>query len=133
MKITTLVFNNNGTLSKLVDFSRKRPRHIPYTKKTTDELGVWLVKDDGIYIMAPTKENFVDNELKGSNASTVVYAKGYEPTEKNRDTLWEKTHDVSGDDFAEFIPLHQDQVDRIVNLDGNLKIKLSETKLEIVA
>tara|TARA_R100001163_G_scaffold63706_1_gene56208 strand:- start:1489 stop:1911 length:423 start_codon:yes stop_codon:yes gene_type:complete len=133
-----LNFKNDakGTLSKLVAFASAHPRKKPYTKTTTKELGVWLVKDDGIYLMSSTDKKFClsEKDMKNDKApSTVVYAQGYKPTKANRETLWYKTHDVSGDDFAEFIPLEKGQVDRIVNKNGNLKIKLCETKLFIEA
>jgi len=128
----TLNFKNDakGTLSKLVAFASDHPRRKPYTKTTTKEFGVWLVKDHGIYLMSPTDKKFC---LSEKDINTVVYAQGYKPTKDNFDTLWDKTHDVSGDDFAEFIPLQKDQVDRIVNQNGNLKIKLNETQLHIEA
>ena len=131
----TLNFKNDakGTLSKLVAFASDHPRRKPYTKTTTKEFGVWLVKDEGIYVMSPTDKNFVFGKLEDGAKTTVVYAQGYKPTKDNFDTLWDKTHDVSGDDFAEFIPLQEDQVDRIINQNGNLKIKLSETQLQIEA
>ena len=130
MHILNFKNDEKGTLSKLVAFASAHPRKKPYTKKTTKELGVWLVKDDGIYLMSSTNKNFC---LSEKDIHTVVYAQGYKPTKANRETLWYKTHDVSGDDFAEFIPLEKGQVDRIVNQNGNLKIKLSETQLVIEA
>ena len=130
MHILNFKNDEKGTLSKLVAFASTHPRKKPYTKKTTKELGVWLVKDDGIYLMSSTDKNFC---LSEKDIHTVVYAQGYKPTKANRETLWYKTHDVSGDDFAEFIPLEKGQVDRIVNKNGNLKIKLSETQLVIEA
>ena len=83
--------------------------------------------------MSPTDKNFVFGKLEDGDKSTVVYAQGYKPTKANRDTLWDKTHDVSGDDFTEFVPLQEDQVDRIVHRNGNLKIKLSETEIYVEA
>tara|TARA_R100001086_G_scaffold123576_1_gene63681 strand:+ start:583 stop:996 length:414 start_codon:yes stop_codon:yes gene_type:complete len=131
----TLNFKNDakGTLSKLVAFASNHPRRKPYTQTTTKEFGVWLVKDKGIYVMSPTDKNFVFGKLEDGDKSTVVYAQGYKPTKANRDTLWDKTHDVCGDDFSEFIPLLEDQVDRIVHRNGNLKIKLSETEIYVEA
>lgn len=128
----SLNFRNDakGTLSKLVAFALDRPRKKPYEQTTTEERGVWLVKDDGIYLMSPTDEKFC---LSKKDINTVVYAHGYKPTKANRDTLWDKTHNVSGDDFVEFIPLQESQVDRIINQNGNLRVKLSETKLQIIA
>ncbi|MHB1524927.1 MAG: DUF3085 domain-containing protein [Candidatus Dormibacteria bacterium] len=55
--------------------------------------GLWLVKDDGIYLMS-------NAELQGE--PKVVYAQGYDP--KSGD-VWEKSRDaVGGDDMCEFVP-----------------------------
>ena len=60
----TLNFKNDakGTLSKLVAFASDHPRRKPYTQTTTKEIGVWLVKDDGIYLMSSTNKNFCLSE-----------------------------------------------------------------------
>ena len=129
--MSTLKFTQDKarTLSQMVTFMETRQRRIPYTKEYSDDFGLWLVKDDGIYLMSPTDEKFVNT--KGV-VNTVVYARGYKPTKANRDTLWDKTHDVSGDDFVEFIPLIPPQIANIKR-GGEIVIKLSETSLEIVA
>ena len=46
--------------------------------------------------------------------------------------LWEKTHMVSGDDFAESIPLSDDQLTRLVE-GGHLVLEVSETDIKIEA
>ena len=79
--------------------------------------------------MSPTDENFVD---KLGVANTVVYARGYKPTKTNRDTLWDKTYDVSSDDFTKFVTLTADQVARVLD-GGGITIKLNATTLEITA
>ena len=117
------------TLSQMVAFMETRQRRIPYTKEYSDDFGLWLVEDDGIYLMSPTDEKFVNT--KGV-VNTVVYAKGYKPTAKNKDTLWDKTHDVSGDDFAEFIPLIPPQIANIKK-GGGIVIELSETEISVGA
>ena len=119
-----LTFKNDkaNTLAKMLRWANGRPRRIPYTKTMTGAQGLWLVKDEGIYLMSPTDKKF----------KTVVYARGYKPTKTNRDTLWDKTHDVSGDDFAEFVHLDADQVARVLD-GGGITIKLNATTLEIAA
>ncbi len=120
--------DKNNTLSDMVAWASDRPRKIPYVKEYTDDMGLWLVKDEGIYLMSPTDERFVD---KKGTKNKVVYAKGYKPTKANQDTLWDKTYDVSPDDFAEFIPLTDDQLRRAKN-GYPIRIELSETQLNIL-
>ena len=111
----------------MVEWSKTHRRRIPYTKDYTDDLGLWLVKDDGIYLMASTDENYVNQ--KGV-INTVVYARGYKPTKANRETLWHKTHAVSGDDFAEFINLTPDQTTRVMK-GFPIEIALTSTTFSI--
>ena len=69
-----------------------------------NEQGLWLVKDDGIYLMSASNSD--GKGLKKADGKPVVsYASGYDP--KYEDDLWDKTYAVSPDDFAEFIPLGQ--------------------------
>ena len=110
---------------RMLNFMIMHERRKPYTKEKTDEYGLWLVKDQGIYVMSPTSERDLVNE----ESSHIIYAKGYSPKAEN---LWEKTHMVSGDDFAEFIPLELPQVERLKE-GGDLTIRISDTELEIRA
>jgi len=59
-----------------------------------------FVKDDGIYIMAATKER-----LPGEDTlNFVVYAEGYDP--RKDDDVWMRSREaVGGDDFGEGLPL----------------------------
>ena len=111
--MTKLIFkeNKNKDLRGMLAWAATHRRRIPYTEDYTDEHGLWLVKDDGIYLMASTDEKYVNQ--KGV-VNTVVYARGYKPTKANRDTLWDKTHAVSGDDFAEFIALTPEMAARVM-------------------
>ena len=43
-------------LKRVVKHSLSVKRKIPYVDEYTNDVGVWLVKDDGIYVMAPTHE-----------------------------------------------------------------------------
>jgi hypothetical protein len=105
-----------------MEHSNANKRKLPYVQEETKNQGFWLVKDEGIYLMSPTEERFKE----------VVYARGYKPTKANRDTLWEKTHQVSGDDFAEFITLSPDMVRNVLN-GGTITIELNETEMAVTA
>lgn len=119
-----LIFKNDkaGTLAKMMKHSNAHKRRIPYTKEETYDYGLWLVKDEGIYLMSPTDKRF----------ETVVYARGYKPTKANRDTLWDKTHAVSGDDFAEFVRLTPNMVRNVLR-GSDITIELSETEMAVTA
>lgn len=55
--------------------------------------GLWLVKDDGIYLMS---------NAEPQGAPKVVYAQGYDP---HRGEVWDKCREVmGGDDMCEFVP-----------------------------
>lgn len=93
-------------LEKLLVWARNNDAVYPYTYEPVldDEQGLWLVKDDGIYLMSACNSD--GKGLKKADGLPVIsYASGYDP--KYEDDLWEKTYAVSRDDFAEFIPLGQ--------------------------
>jgi hypothetical protein len=127
---TKLTFKNDkaGTLAKMMKHSNAHKRRIPYTQDETEDQGLWLVKDEGIYLMSPTAENFI----MSNDVNTVVYARGYKPTKANRDTLWDKTHAVSGDDFAEFVRLTPNMVRNVLR-GGDITIELGETQMAVTA
>ena len=119
-------------LKRVVKHSLSVKRKIPYEDEYTDDMGVWLVKDQGIYVMAPTHEER-DKDEKGH--TVVCYANGYRG-DIDDDTLWDRTHAVSGDDFAEFIPLGEEMVERILEADNRanaLKINLFESSILVEA
>lgn len=109
---------------RMLTWMQSHYRKIPYMDETTDDYGLWLVKDQGIYLMAPAEKRDMDKD-----GVHVIYARGYSPKAAD---LWEKTHAVSGDDFAEFIPLSKEQVLRLYR-HQELVINISETQLEIIA
>lgn len=85
---------------------------------------IWLVKDDGIYVMsaghyaegtdpfprqkaeriAALREAGMAGQADALEASRsvcpVAYAEGYDPRQVPPEELWDKTHAVSGDDFC---------------------------------
>ena len=124
MLMHNLIFKNDkaGTLAKMMEHSNANKRKLPYVQDETKDQGLWLVKDEGIYLMSPTEKRFKE----------VVFARGYKPTKENRDTLWEKTHQVSGDDFAEFITLSPNMVRNVLN-GGPITMALNETEMAVPA
>ena len=128
---TKLVFWTKD-LAPMMKHAMAHERIMPYMGQTTEEQGLWLVKDDGIYLMSPTVKRFRSHGNLKAQHSTVVYAKGYKPTKANRDTLWDKTHDISGDDFAEFLPLSEGQVANICN-GGSVTVWIGQGELEYAA
>ena len=72
--LAKLIFKNDkaGTLAKMMKHSNAHKRRIPYTQDETEDQGLWIVKDEGIYLMSPTAENFIMT----NDVNTVVYARG---------------------------------------------------------
>ncbi|MYE83070.1 MAG: DUF3085 domain-containing protein [Gammaproteobacteria bacterium] len=65
---------------------------------------LWLVKDEGIYLMSPGIHP--DSEADRSTRAPVAYASGFDPTRDDRMAVWDRARDaVGGDDFAEAVPL----------------------------
>ena len=61
-----LVFKGEG-LRKLIKWSEGKEKMLPYTNTVTKKMGLTLVKDEGIYVMASTTETFPkENGEEGS-------------------------------------------------------------------
>ena len=126
--MTTLTFNSNKTLKSLARETLSSHKfHQPYTKDTTDKRGFFLVKDEGIYLMDAYADKHPDSYNK-----RVIYASGFNPKHDKHGDLWDRTHAVSGDDFAENIPLDNSQLNRLRD-GGNLTIKLTSKYIEAKA
>ena len=125
--MSTLTFNSNKSLKSLArETLFAKEFKTAYVDKTTDERSFWLVKDEGIYVM----NCYLKNGKR--KVEHVVYASGYNPKYDKHDDLWDRTHEVSGDDFAENIPLDISQLNRLRD-GGNLTIKLTPTTIEVRA
>jgi len=121
---------------------KKRKFHVPYqdfmlehghiTQEEFDEGQrtpcFTLVKDHGIYVMSGAAN---DKELwnKKEKKFTVAYAKGFDPDQED---LWDKTYAVSGDDFAEAVPLTKAQLLNIAK-GQPLRIRMTPTEIQITA
>ena len=126
--MTTLTFNSNKNLKSLArETLSSNEFHQPYTKETTTEKGIFLVKDEGIYIM----DAYADKHPDSYNRR-VIYASGYNPKHDKHNDLWERTYQVSADDFAENLPFEEDALMRIAS-GGDITINLSDTQMEVIA
>ena len=66
---------------------------------------LWLVKDEGIYLMSPGIHPDAEPQQRPARAP-VAYASGFDPTRDDRMAVWDRARDaVGGDDFAEAVPL----------------------------
>ena len=123
-----LHFTNNKELKEILQFQRDKPRNLPYGEGPTDEIGFVLVKDQGIYLMSPTKETMPSGNKE--TVSFVSYARGYKPTKKNRDTLWDKTYAISPDDFAVFLDLSVAMIWEIKYKGAHLHVELTDDGIQ---
>tara|TARA_R110000823_G_scaffold241183_1_gene365941 strand:- start:19 stop:399 length:381 start_codon:yes stop_codon:yes gene_type:complete len=126
--MTTLTFNSNKTLKSLArETLSSHEFHQPYREETTKEKGIFLVKDEGIYLMDAYADKHPDSYNK-----RVIYASGYNPKHDKYGDLWDRTYAVSPDDFGEFVPMDEDALIRIIR-GGKVTIKLTPTTLDIRA
>jgi len=128
--MATLLFNNNKSLKSLARETLKAETFKqPYTNKETKDKGFYLVKDEGIYLMNAFN---VDNGKTPKQNGFIVYASGFNPKYDKYGDLWDRTYAVSRDDFAEFIPMDEEQLMRVAE-GGKVKIKLEPTMLHVWA
>ena len=96
-----------------------------YEQKYTSNKSLWLVKDEGIYLM-----NCYKKDTKFLKKDFVVYARGFNPKTLDRGLVWDRAREISRDDFAENIPLNATMIKNIVHgLD--LHIYISEKEIRV--
>ena len=108
MKFT---FKNDHKLRAVTRTALKGRHKLPYGQGSAGRKGVWLVKDEGVYVMP-------SNGVK----RRPCYAEGFGEGD------W-----LGGDDFAEFIPLSDEQIDAIVHGSMPLHILLTDTSIKVTA
>ena len=124
-----LKFKSNKTLRSLAKETLNADTFkVAYKKETTDQKGFFLVKDEGIYLM----NSYVNKDGERKNVNNVVYASGYNPKHDKHNDLWDRTYEVSRDDFAENLPFEEEALIRIAS-GGDITINLSETQMEVIA
>jgi len=130
-----LMFDRDG-VSKLMAHSRRRPWELTYVQQqdkslTENNVGahLWLVKDEGIYLMSNAKAPWLDPEAEpGSEKRFVVYADGYDP-QKDGD-VWQACREAAGgDDFVEALPLIYFEY---VVRQGDVCIRLTESTIDVL-
>ena len=96
-----------------------------FEQKYTSNKSLWLVKDEGIYLM-----NCYKKDTEFLKKDFVVYARGYNPNTLDRGLVWDRAREISRDDFAENIPLNATMIKNIVHgLD--LHIYISEKEIRV--
>ena len=123
MMSARLRFKSSKTMKDLARNTLAKGKfRVPYTKKTTKQKGFYFVKDEGIYVMNGYANKDPEDNL-------VVYSLGYNPHKD--DDVWERSWRAVGrDDFAESIPLSDEQLQRLVE-GGHLVLEVSETEIKI--
>ena len=123
-----LKFRSNKSLVKLARETITNSNFkIAYRDKYTTDKCFYLVKDDGIYLM--NAYSTPKGKTPKTN-KTVVYASGYNP--KYNEDVWEDSYQVSADDFADNIPMSDDQLGRIAN-GGDVEITITPYTYEVRA
>ena len=96
-----------------------------YEQKYTSNKSIWLVKDEGIYLM-----NCYKKDTEFLKKDFVVYARGFNPNTLDSELVWDRSYEISRDDFAENIPLNATMIKNIVHgLD--LHIYISEKEIRV--
>ena len=96
-----------------------------FEQKYTSNKSVWLVKDEGIYLM-----NCYKKDTEFLKKDFVVYARGFNPNTLDRELVWNRSYEISRDDFAENIPLNATMIKNIAHgLD--LHIYISEKEIRV--
>jgi hypothetical protein len=128
--MSRFVFDGAGVLD-LLEHAKAAPKTTsPYGMTEDPGPGLFLVKDDGIYVMSNGEPHLPGTESRNK----VIYARGYEPLPRSasvedRMAFVDKVRAAAGgDDFAEFVPAKSlEKLER----DGLLEINLTSSKMTI--
>lgn len=101
-----LIFDGAQVLKLLAHAKASTQHSALYSEKPNPGPGLFLVKDDGIYLMSNGQA--IQPRENGDSGAKVVYAKGYEPPrmvkDEDRDDQYSKiVAAAGGDDFAELL------------------------------
>jgi hypothetical protein len=135
--MTTLTFKNDelaklARITNIHGFGKEQPFNLPYTGETTKEAGFLLVKDEGIYVMNAFKHDFCTGKDENGNPiekNIVSYADGFDP--ETNENVWEDSHHVSGDDFAEFVPISKEMLVVLGRGIGEMEIKITKSQIKM--
>ena len=107
-----LKFKTSKALRQVCMTAFQNDLKLPYGQGPANARGIWLVNDAGVYIMPANSKGKPEH---------IAYAQGF-----RRDGIF-------GDDFAEFIPLSINQLDRIINGCKPLEIELNDDSMRVTA
>jgi len=112
-------------VQKLIDHSEGSSEHKPsFGQEDEVPAGLWLVKDNGIYLMSNGSDPWPNGK------SVIAYAQGYEP---DADDSWDRCRDaVGGDDFCEFLGMDFVTLGKVYGLGGKtFNLIVSETEITV--
>jgi len=122
-----LTFKSSESLKTLARETLKAESfRIAYENKTTEEKSFFLVKDRGIYLMNAFETN---NGKSPTENGYTVYAQRYNPKYDLKGDLWDRTYEVSPDDFAFNLYLTNSQLENLAK-GGDLSVNLGEDYYE---
>lgn len=135
--MTKLTFSAEE-IRPLIEHARACTEHKPYYGEEATGPGLFLVKDEGIYLMSNGLPNdMVKRPAPNGNGETdmcrVAYAKNFDPTERDRMEVWDDARAaVGGDDFSE--PIGDEMWKKLLK-DGvtEIVIELTEDKIAFTA
>lgn len=129
-------------VEKLIQNSLAATEHKTlYEQPHTAAPGLWLVGDDGIYLMSNSKEGLkVESDMPSEAPHFVVYARECDPKNKEAAEDWwsVKRAAFGGDDGADYIPYQADKKQCLQSwLEGNpgvefLQMDLSPGEMSLV-
>ena len=124
-----LTFEVNDVLKRIVEHTRKHGKcRVAYGEgEHTPEPSLFLVKDQGVYLMSASEKRLSGKNGKGN---LVAYAREANP---KFDDCWDSAREIcGGDDFAENIDLSPFE-EALASGAKSVEIKLSARSLEIAA
>jgi hypothetical protein len=128
--MSRFIFDGTAVLELLKHAQAAPKTTSPYGLTEDPGPGLFLVKDDGVYVMSNGEPHFPGTDSRNK----VVYARGYEAlpqtaTLEDRMNRYEKVRSAAGgDDFAEFLPAKSLEK---LEQGGLLEINLTASKIRI--
>lgn len=128
-----LTFDANA-VRKLLEHARNAPEHLPTFGQKNPEAGLWLVGDQGVYLMSngtpPLMADGSIGEKEGEGRRMVAYAKGTDPA-KNPDWHFEKDRLFGGDDGVDYLPA--EAFEKALSDKPTVRIKLTTKHIAVLA
>lgn len=117
-------FKAEDVRARLAHSKEADARKLLYGIRGTDEPGIWLVKDQGVYIMSNAKPaELVDPSRPNDSACVVNYAKGHDP---DKDEDWW----VGGDDYVKLFTAEQLEPELTEDVD-KVMFEVTESRIRV--